>query len=240
MTDLKKLYKEASEKATKFVKKIDKESIEEFAENSRKNIQSKLQEYGVNEKIDVIKKESSVIGDSISQSAKEVYKENEEILEKPVAKVNEVISAISKHTSKIKWAGAITAGVVAPVPTLVASSLFYLLSSEDEKEKRETQTSDRKIDGVSEKEVIESTAKMLEKKESLPEKIQAENEWVKVTLDVKNNVAYGTVMKGHLKGTSFNNLGVDAMKSLAEQLPQTESAEDAKTLINHWIHWKNS
>lgn len=241
MKELKEMYKKAAD----FVTTIDKDKIEKFAEDSRQTIQTKLKDLGVDEKIEVVKKESSIIGDSISKSAQEVYKENEELLEKPVAKVTEVFSVIAKHSEKIKWAGAITAGVIAPVPTLVASSLFYLLSSDEEKENMKNSEDKRQINGVDEQELISSTAELMSKKEALPEKVITKNEYVEVTINIKQNSASGIIIKGGLKGSSFHELGIENMKNLADKLPKGDAdidgkAEEARTLINYWIGWKKS
>lgn len=227
------------EKTKTFVSSIDKESVEKFAEKARKETQAKLKEYGVDEKIEELKKEGVIIKDSISKSATEVYKENEDLLEKPVAKASEVIKKITEHSTTIKWAGAITAGVVAPVPTLVASSLLYLLSSDEEKEKI-TEENKNMVGDVKESAVVKSTAEMMKNKEILPEKVVTKNEWVEVTIDLSNKTAFGILKKGNWKGTSFDQMGIDNMKDLANQLPETETALEAKSLINYWVSWKES
>lgn len=256
MSDIEKAFKKATDKATEVVKdlsntvsdvvsKIDKDKVEELAQKSRKEVQSKMKEYGVDEKFEALKKESELIGDAISQSAKEVYKENEEILEKPVSKVSEVVEKIKEHREKIKWAGAVTAGVVAPVPTLIASSIFYLMSSEEEKDKKDILddeiNQDIDTEKASQKEVVKETAKIMAQKEKLPEVMKTENEWITVNINLKSKNAYGTINKGPFKGSSFQEMGVDNMKKLMDKLPEgVESAEEARELIRCWVSWQKT
>lgn len=245
MSDIEKAFKKATEVVKDVVNKIDKDKVEELAQKSRKEVQSKMKEYGVDEKFEALKKESELIGDSISQGAKEVYKENEGILEKPVNKISEVIDKVKEHREKIKWAGAVTAGVVAPVPTLIASSIFYLMSSEENKDKKDILDDEVNQDIDTEKsyqkEVVKETAEIMAQKEELPEVIKTENEWITVNINLKNKNAYGTINKGPFKGASFQEMGVDNMKKLMDKLPEgIESAEEARELIRWWVSWQKT
>ena len=234
--NLKKIFNETKDKATKFVEDIDKEEMSKKADNLRKGFQDQLKKYNVDEKIEKVKKESVLISEAISEGAKEVYLENEELLKKPVDQVSKVIDKIAKHSTEIKWTGGIVAGVVAPVPTLVVSSLLFLLSSDEEQEKAKEKRENDTIDD----DVAESLEETLKNKENMPENVSTSNEWINFEINLSENTSTGTVLRGTFKDQTFETIGVKKMQELADILPDEEEAQEAKRLINSWISWYNS
>lgn len=245
MENNKKIDKDFFSRAKSLAKSFDKHSIELFAENTRKTFQDKLVETGLDEHIKEfkvqVKEDSKLISDSVLKTAKNIYVENESFLNKPVSFISDNYNEnIKPHAEKIKWAGIVAAGVVAPVTALVASSVFYLLSDDDAKKKISDDNNHLMDNGLNKSEVVKHTAAKIKNENVFENKVLTENQWVSVVIDLQDKSATGIILKGKLKGRTFEDIGIENMVSLMNMLPDEPDANDAKGLINHWVYWRNS
>ncbi len=239
MIDVKSKIKQIKEKASEMTKDIDRDSIEEYARTQKEKVNRAMDDSGLSAKIDVLKVESSKVASAISESAKEVYNENEELLQKPVAEISGLVDKASKHKETFKWIGGITAGIVAPVPTLVATTLIYMLSDDETKEKIDKDSENETIDGQNKKKVVSSMVEILEKKEEYPEKTITETDKVSLEINLKEQTVNGTILMGENKGRSFEEIGTNGMSILLGKLNKMESKDHAtEKLIQAWLSHK--
>jgi hypothetical protein len=201
------MFKSFLDKAKEVAKNVDVDSVKKVANEARSTVQSKMKEHGVDEVIEKVKEEGKIIGKAVSNAANEVYKENEEVLEKPVGMASKAVKKVTKHSEEIKWAGGIVAGVVAPIPTLLATTAIFLLSEDEmtEEQKKESE------------ELKKADAQFMT------------NSYIEVKVDTnqsdKSKIIEGKVLSGSFEGQTFEEIGVDKMKTLKSIL-ETELKKD--------------
>lgn len=191
---------------------IEKIDVKKIRNDSRSKIQEHLKSSGLDQNIKSAQNKYKELEAIAIKKSNEFYKENEDKLEKPISTISNALNKVSEHKEPLKWAGAIISGIVAPVPTLIASSILFMISSDDEAT------------------------------ENIPDVVRTENEWISLLINSKENTTAGIVKKGSFKGKSFDEIGVKNMKILASKLPDTKEAIETKDLIMEWINWseKNS
>lgn len=212
------MFNDLMNKAKDLASNIDMQKAEEIAKKGKKAVRSQLKEHGVEDYIDRVKSETAIVKQAVVESAQAVYKENEELLEKPVGIVSDVVDKVSKHSDELKWAGGIAVAVVAPVTTAVASAAIFILSDDD-------------IMPEEKKQVIKDL-----------DIIRSETELVEIIVDQKNSKIFGKIRSGKLKDKTFEELGEENMRELLSQL-DVEGNEDHKStsrLINGWLSWKKT
>lgn len=231
------MFKDILNKAKKKMEEseIDLGSVKSVANKARNTVQEKMKEHGVDEVVDKVKKEASVVSKAATTAATEIYKENEEFLEKPVGAISNTWEKVSKHSEELKWAGGIVVGIVAPIPTLIASTAYFLLSEEEMTEEQKEEN------------------EKLKKQEPMIVK----NSYIEVRVDFESKQMEGLVLTGSMEGKSFEEIGVEKMESLSLLLKNTlkedeekeglsdlspakiKEMEDTITLISRWVKYKN-
>lgn len=223
------MFKNLLNKAKEKIIQTDVTALTDIANQARDKVQTKMKEHNIDEVVNKVKKEGSIISKAVSVAASELYKENEETLEKPVSIVTDAWGKVSKHSEEIKWAGGVVIGVAAPMTTLLASTAYFLLSEDDEDTKK-------------------STNKNKEKPPMI-----VKNSFVEVVVDFKNKTMEGVVLKGSFADCSFDEVGYENLMNLSNILQKSidqdikglslsdeqEEMKETIKLITRWLNLKN-
>lgn len=198
-------------KAKEKISNIELDKVEDIAKKGKKVVRDQMKEHGVEDYLNKAKEEVKVFSDAVSDSAKGVYEDNKETLEKPVGVVSSVADKVSKHSEELKWAGGIAIAIVAPVTTVVATTAMYLLSDDDEEKKE-----------VKETPVIRSSTSLVE-----------------IVVNKETRQIFGKVIAGKQKDRTFEEIGVENMKILMSKLdPNDKDQAGTISLIKGWLNWK--
>lgn len=208
------MFNDLLNKAKKAASSIELESVEEMTKKGKKAIRDKMKDYGVEEHIQKAKEEAKIFSDAVSESAKSVYEENKDVLEKPVSKVSGVVNKVSEHSDVIKWAGGILVGIAFPVTTAVAAGAFFLLSD------NEDEVTDEQKEELEKHDVIRSSTSLVE-----------------VIINQKDRTVFGKILTGKQKDRTFEEIGVEGMTELLSQLDVENNADHKNTaaLISGWL-----
>lgn len=230
----------------KLIKKAKELNVDEIAKNTKKTIKQKMKENGIDQEIEKLKKGGQIISEAVKKSAKDVYAENKDTLERPVEIIDGVLKKVSPYKEHLKWTGVVAAGVVMPVSTLIASSVIYILSEDEEdvlnKDDLKTKEEQEKKDTKNE------TIELLNQKE--PEVIKSNNSLVSININLKTKEITGTVLIGKLKNKSFEEIGVEQMQKLNDSLIDLKNntslnisekdIKETKMAINAWLKFKKN
>lgn len=216
------MFKDFMSKAKKKIDEIELDKVEVLAKKGKKVVRDKMKEHGVENYVNIAKEEAKIFSEAVSTSAKAVYEENKEILEKPVSMASDVKNKVSEYSEELKWAGGIAATFVMPVTTLVATTAIFILSDDDYDD---SDLSDKEKEELEKHDVMKASSSMVE-----------------VVINKKDNAVAGRIIAGSNKNKTFEEIGLDNMKELVALIPKLEINDEEKnktsTLIKGWIAWK--
>lgn len=216
------MFKDLMSKAKKTLDELELDKVEDIAKKGKKVVRDKMKEHGVENYVNIAKEEAKIFGEAVSTSAKAVYEENKDVLEKPVGMATDVKNKVSEYSDELKWAGGIAATFVMPVTTLVATTAIFILSDDDYDD---SNLSDEEKEELAKNDVMTASSTMVE-----------------VVVNKKENEVAGRILVGSNKDKTFDEIGLENMKELVNQIDQLDIEEEDKqktaTLIKGWISWK--
>ena len=222
----------------KTIKKVKKEvknlKVEKITKQTKKIVQEKLKSSGMKKEIENIKKEGDIISKAVKKTASEFYEDNKEQLEQPVEILTETFKKLSPYKDHLKWTGIVVAGITMPISTIVASSVIYLLSEDDTKDKK------KKEKNTEIYESIKKETNCLLTEEDIPEILVTKNSLVTMEINLKEKTVSGVINTGRFKGKTLDEIGIENVKGLLEipDIFKEEEAKETKTLINEWLKYK--
>lgn len=132
----------------------------------------------------------------------------------------------------IKYAGLSVALVTAPVPTIVALAVLWLMELSIDSVKSDI---DKELENKKKKREFEKVVTLLKKYGKIPSTAVVETEFVKLEIDSITGSVKGEVLKGKFKGGFFENIQPKELENLISTSPDKETA----SLIEAYLSYKS-
>ena len=131
----------------------------------------------------------------------------------------------------LKYAGIAVALVTAPVPTLVAISVLWMMELSIDSIRSDI---DSELKEGRKKRDFDRVVNTLKKYGKIPQKALVETAFVKMEIDSVSGSVNGVVLVGKFKGVSLNEISDDDLLELAAKSPDT----DTKSLLESYRSYR--
>lgn len=132
----------------------------------------------------------------------------------------------------IKFAGISIALITAPVPTLVAISILWLMELSIDSMKSDI---DKELTNKNKKRQFDTAVKMLKKYGKIPKTAIVETEHVKMEIDSVTGSVNGVILTGKFEDVELCNIETDDLLDLASSSPDS----DTKSLIEAYLSYRD-
>ncbi len=131
----------------------------------------------------------------------------------------------------IKYAGITIAFIAAPVPTLIALSVLWLMELSIDSIKSDI---DSQLADVQKRRKFERIVKMLKKYGKVPQTAVVQTKHIRMEIDAVTGTVNGVVLAGTFTGVTLNDIGDSDLSQLASTAP----GDDTKSLIEAYICYR--
>lgn len=182
----------------------------------------------------ILEKTGSAIDDAkyhIESSYQSVVDSVDEAIDYTSATFLKACAGIVGTYQAIKYAGLSIALVAAPVPTLIAMAVLWLMELSIDSIKSDI---DSELKNKEKKREFDLVVKMLKKYGKIPKTALVETPLVKMAIDSITGTVEGAILAGKFKGISLNEIADDDLLNLASTSPDSET----KSLLESYISYR--
>lgn len=174
------------------------------------------------------------IGDEIQFMAESTYRSTidkvDDVVDFTSAAFLKTYAGIVGTFEAIKYAGLTVAIVTAPVPTLVALSILWLMELSIDSAKSDI---DKELNNKSKKREFDRIVGLLKRYGKIPKTSIVETEFVHLEIDAVEGNVSGTILKGQHQGKALSEFDEQELINLALSAPDQET----KTLLEAYISY---